>query len=349
MAKLPKSVESLLSSLEPTIREAFQAWVRSLEVRSLKALTDAIRAGDIDRAVALLNLDAGNTDQLRSALREAYVKSGEAALAEVKIPAGAVPPGVSASLGFDATATGATDWMRQHFENFRASITEDQKLMARNVMADGLAKGTHPRTIALDLTGRKDPLSGRRTGGFIGLTDPQREFAENALNELTTGGNRNLRNYLDRAARNKRYDKAVQRAIDTGKPLPKDIAEKAVAAYKDNLLKLRGRAIARSEAITSLRASRHESFSQLSKKVSPDRITRTWQSTGDAKTRDSHMAMNGQERVGLDTPFDFPSGGQAMFPGDTSLGAPARETVMCRCFEKVFVKFVNQRKRDGTV
>ena len=53
-------------------------------------------------------------------------------------------------------------------------------------------------------------------------------------------------------------------------------------------------------------------------------IVKQWDSTLDSKTRDSHRKVDGEIRE-LDEKF---SNG-LMFPGDK--GAPARETVNCRC------------------
>lgn len=57
-----------------------------------------------------------------------------------------------------------------------------------------------------------------------------------------------------------------------------------------------------------------------------------WLSTRDNRTRDDHVAMDGQRRP-LNEPFVFPDGSRAMFPGDGSMGAPPSEIIQCRCTE----------------
>ena len=52
---------------------------------------------------------------------------------------------------------------------------------------------------------------------------------------------------------------------------------------------------------------------------------------GGPRTRDTHAAADGQRRK-LDEPFEV-GGARLMRPGDSSLGAPAREVVECRCGE----------------
>ena len=58
-------------------------------------------------------------------------------------------------------------------------------------------------------------------------------------------------------------------------------------------------------------------------------LNKEWLATGDGRTREDHEAANGQT-VGLDSSFEV-GGSQLMFPGDSSLGAAADETIQCRC------------------
>jgi hypothetical protein len=60
-----------------------------------------------------------------------------------------------------------------------------------------------------------------------------------------------------------------------------------------------------------------------------NRDSKSWRILGGPKTRDTHTAINGQER-GVDEPFDLVSG-MALYPGDGSLGAPLVEIINCRC------------------
>ena len=62
-----------------------------------------------------------------------------------------------------------------------------------------------------------------------------------------------------------------------------------------------------------------------------------WDSTGDAKTRPTHAAANGQV-VAYGEPFIV--GGYSMLhPLDSSLGAPAEEIVQCRCYEEIIIDY----------
>jgi uncharacterized protein with gpF-like domain len=58
-------------------------------------------------------------------------------------------------------------------------------------------------------------------------------------------------------------------------------------------------------------------------------VVKTWAAKDDLKTRDSHALMDGQEVVGMDTPFTLPDGRTIRFPQDPQ--APAEESINCRC------------------
>jgi uncharacterized protein with gpF-like domain len=149
-----------------------------------------------------------------------------------------------------------------------------------------------------------------------------------------------MRNYLTRKRRDARFDGAVRRALANGKPLPASEVDKIISRYKDRLLKLRGDTIARTEGITALGEGQMEGYSQLLETgaVRTEQIERTWSATPDRFTRESHIAMNGQKRIGLNDPFTAPDGSLLRFPRDRSLGASAAETINCRCYMQIRVK-----------
>ena len=71
--------------------------------------------------------------------------------------------------------------------------------------------------------------------------------------------------------------------------------------------------------------------------VRAEDVVRAWDSTGDGKTRETHAAADGQV---VPQGGAFTVGGYSMmYPGDTSLGAPAGETVNCRCYSDIRIDF----------
>ena len=152
--------------------------------------------------------------------------------------------------------------------------------------------------------------------------------------------------YFQRRLRDKRFDATVKRAIADGKPLAKADRERILNRYSDKLLKHRGDTIARTETIASLNAGRDQGIRQLIEagNITEDQVVKVWDSGGpDGRTRDTHLALEGQ-RKRLDEPFVSPSGARLMFPGDTSLNAPASETVACRCAIRFDIDFMRGLK-----
>src|SRR4030095_12983062 len=60
-------------------------------------------------------------------------------------------------------------------------------------------------------------------------------------------------------------------------------------------------------------------------------MTKAWACLMDGRQRPTHGQANGQQRA-LKDPYSV-GGYDLMFPGDSSLGAPAGETIQCRCTE----------------
>ena len=74
--------------------------------------------------------------------------------------------------------------------------------------------------------------------------------------------------------------------------------------------------------------------------VKGDRVKRIWDSSGDSRVRPDHRIMDGKTVEGMDTPYTLPGGARMLYPGDTSLGAPASQTVACRCYEALEVDWL---------
>jgi hypothetical protein len=201
------------------------------------------------------------------------------------------------------------------------------------VLSRGMEEGLNPNTVALDVAGRMNKLTGRRSGGIVGLSNNQVQYVESVKKELASGNPAALRNYLSRSRRDKRFDGIIKRAIKNKAPLSKFGIDRIAGRYSDRLLQLRGETISRTEALSSIHASKHEGFLQGLEKTNypPEAISRVWRSAGDGRVRHTHSAMNGEISAGLNTPFRSPSGALLRFPGDTSLGAGAEEVVNCRC------------------
>ncbi len=231
--------------------------------------------------------------------------------------------------------------MRDYSGNLIEGIVEDTKDAVRAVVEAGQIDGRNPRSTALEIVGRVNRVTGQREGGIIGLNSQQTDALIRARRELESGNPAQLRNYLTRARRDRRYDRIVEKAIADGKPVSRADVDRITGRYKDRLLQLRGETIARTETLAGLNAGKEEGIRQLidSGKVPRSQVKKIWRATGDSRTRDSHMALDKAE-AGIDEAFVSPlTGARMLFPHDTSLGAPASETIQCRCYYEIKIDY----------
>lgn len=304
----------------------------------LSELTRLISDNNINGAIRLLGLEPASFEGLEEQIYQAYRTGGLTGSAQI----GNIPTSVgSLSMNFDISAPDAVEWVRNQSSKMITELVEGQQQVVRDVLATNLANGINPRQSALDLIGRVND-QGVRTGGNIGLTQQQAKWVSSARTELESLDNR----YFTRELRDKRFDNLVRKAIADGKPLTKAQIDNAITQMQNKTLKYRGDVIARTESINALRAGQHESLMQAADKGDGSRedVKRFWDASGDKRTRLDHLLMEDQERTG-DMPFTFPDGSQARFPGDNSLGAPAKQLIQCRCRERIEIDFVGRLKR----
>jgi hypothetical protein len=340
-----KLIEPLLDKYGPAIESAFLAAVDQLKSDvDFRELVKRLERGDIGGALAALHIETGVFAQLNAEIAQAFTSGGGAGVQSMpKTTAN----GLNFVVRFDAAATEAERILKNYSSTEIAQITNDQITMARNVLSQGLERGDNPRTVALDLVGRFNKSTGKREGGFIGLTTNQQKIIDNAAKELASGTEADLRAYLERKLRNKTFDRYVKDAIKTGKPLAKSIQQKAISRMKDNYLKFRGDMIGRTEAMGALHMGQYQAYIQAIAKgeLDPSDVERTWHSAGDSRVRHSHMLMNGQT-VGMFEYYKTPSGGRLLYPGDPN-GA-ASEIINCRCNESIRVNYLKRLKREDS-
>ena len=336
MAKRPTQRQlfrELAAKFGPEVARAFLDAIADLKAGvELQRLRKALKLGDIEEAMAALHLDRAAFSSLHAKLGETYSAGGNAAAASM-------PVAVSAGFRFDPGNQRAATWIRSFAANLISGLIENERQQARDILADGMARGASPRSVALELVGRVT-RTGTREGGLIGLSAPQREFVRSAFAELTSGDPTALRNYLNRTRRDRRFDRTVTKALREGRAIPAETARTIVGRYSARLLQLRGEVIARTEGLPAIRAAKREAYQQLvdDGRVDAMEVVRGWSTTTDGRQRDTHDAMNGQEVRGLDAPFVSPSGAHFHYPGDRSLGAPAEEVIACRCDEFITIR-----------
>lgn len=221
--------------------------------------------------------------------------------------------GLLQKASFNLADRRALDFVSRNRDLFVTSLTRQQREVVRQALIEGMRAGESPSQIA------------RRFARTIGLTEEQRRAVESYQRALEAGNMEALR----RASRNPRFDERVLVAIEGGNPLTANQIEMMLGAYTRNLRLARARAIAETEALKLTNAARNLAARQALE-AAGRRGTKTWLHTSAAEPREAHLQMVG-DTVGMDEAFVSPSGARLLYPGDTSLGAGARDIINCQC------------------
>jgi len=115
---------------------------------------------------------------------------------------------------------------------------------------------------------------------------------------------------------------AVAAALKEGTPIPQFARE---LSYMPDFSMRRATLIGRTEIISASNAG-----SVLGAQASGVPTRKIWLSTQDDRTRDLHIMVSGQKVPNLETPFKV-GADEMQYPGDSSLGAAASNTINCRC------------------
>ncbi len=347
MPTLRQQLNDLIDKLSPDMEKAFQAAINDIKSEIvLKEVIAYLERRDIEGAIAALHIDAAAFRPLYEQYRAAFSSGG--ALVIHNMPTLTDPQNARVVVRWDVSNQAAEANIRQMAGNMVTNVTSSTVEGIRSAIVSSYAAGKGPNSIALDLAGRKSAVTGKREGGVIGLTGPQSDLIERTRANLASGDPKLMRKYFDLKTRNKSLDKAVQRAIDAGKPLDAETLQKLLMRLRDANLRLRGETIARTETLTAVLNAKHEAYRQALAKANRDEglVIRTWRSAGDNRVRHTHMALNAEEVTGMDMPFVSPSGAMLRYPGDSSLGAGAGEVINCRCDVDYRFNFIESYARS---
>jgi hypothetical protein len=337
------NLDLIAQQKERDMVKAFAAAVADIKnTVQLNELESAIERQDADAVVRLLGIDRAAFEQVDDEIYQAYRTGGLTGVEQI----GRIPTELgNVAFRFDMGAPAAIDWIRAESSQLVTEIVTDQVAMIQQQLERGLELGNNPRTTACDLVGRYNPETGRRTGGTIGLTTQQTGWINKARDELLSLD----KNYLTRELRDKRFDSVIQKAIEDGKPLTKAQIDNAINRMQSNTLRFRGEVIARTESINALRAGQFQAVQQsldVGELDSQD-ASKAWDATGDSRTRLDHWQMEAKYKDGIpiNEAFQFPDGTEAMYPGDNSLGASAKQVIQCRCRNVIKIDFIGKQVR----
>jgi hypothetical protein len=336
MARKPSSrsrIELLTEKWEPAIKTAFFAAVTDIVNKAeLNRIVERLERGDIAGAIDAVHLDPVAFRALDGAIVQAFDAGGSSQIGA--LPRLTDPQGNRFVIRWDARNVRAEAWLRHHSSTLITRINEEQRAVVRSVLEKAMIEGRNPRATALDIIGRVNRATGRRSGGVVGLSGPQVATIDKTMQAMLSGDVEGLRAYLKAARRDKRFDATVRKAIEQGAALPRDMASRITGRYADGLLAFRGEVIARTETMAALNQSGIEAMQQAvdAGAVDADTVTKIWHTARDKRVRDSHAAID-RESVGMNALF---SNGLA-FPGDPSGGA--HEVANCRCWMETRIDF----------
>lgn len=325
--------DQLAEQFEPRMRAAFLDAIQEVnDDATLARLAVLIEQGDFDGVFRELGIDPVRFQQMSLVMEDTFRAGGFAFADEVTAS--------GARVLFDVRNMQAEQWIAANSSRLITNIIEGQRASIRSALQYSLSQGDNPRSTARQLVGYVDPRTRKRSGGIVGLTPQQERWQQAYASELRSGDPALLRNALNRELRDKRFDNAVKKAVSGEEPLTADRINRMLSSYRNKSLKFRGNNIARTETLQSLAAARYEAARQAVDRgdLPREAVKVVWDATGDARTRMSHMQLDGQENT-FGVPFKTITGSELRYPGDAALGADASELVNCRCRLNVRVDF----------
>ncbi|MEO1359009.1 MAG: phage minor head protein [Pseudomonadota bacterium] len=321
-------LREMLEKHGPLIEEAFLSAVAEVvNGAGVKAIADALSRADYDRAIDILGLTEEAFETVGESVRNSYVGSGRSVSGWIDKVSDA-----EIKLLFKPGDPIAAEWLRTKSSSLVTRITEGQRISIREALSDGMEAGRNPRSVTLDIIGRRPRGANARQGGLVGLTRDQAQRVQRVRSDLLSGDPARMRKYLKMQLRDRRFDRTVARAIKAGTPLTRTEVDRIAGRLADRTLQWRGEAIARTETTQAFHAAQDHAFGQGigSGHLPADKVTKTWRSANDERVRFSHSALNGVT-LPMNEVFVSPIGSMMKHPGDTSLGAVPGDIIQCRC------------------
>jgi len=321
-------IDRLIENWSPRIRAAFLDSISQItDQAEVDRIVAMLQAGDMAGAVAAVGITPTMFESLSTTITGAFTAGAEAMAADIAAQA-------IYDFNWRMDNPDAEEWLRVNSSDKIVQLAEDQRDMVREFLARGMEAGKNPNNVALDLVGRIGP-SGSREGGIIGLTDAQVSAVDNYRNLLEQGSAA----ALDRVLRDRRFDNTMQDVVDTNDVLSADQIDRMVQSYTNNMLRMRGETIGRTEAMGALHESQQQAIEQaVDDGVLTDKQVKfRWNTSLDTKVRDSHQTMEGQIRA-LGDMFETGDGNELEYPGDPA-GEP-EEIINCRCWRTPVIDFL---------
>ena len=283
--------------MEPDLRDAFMAAVAQVkDTVALDKLTEAVAAGDVNGALAVLALDKSFADALRGKGLEAGVQSFRDAVqatyaAGAKAAIAALPQKVSVDISFNLMSKEAQQWLETYDFKLIKDVSDSAIESIRQTILRAFQEGGHPYEQA------------REIRDAIGLTARQEAAVANFENALSDP--KTISDALSRSLRDGRYDPTLVRAARNQTPLSQAQIDKMTERYRERYINYRAQTVARTESIRASNAGQREVWRQADEQglFKGRDVQRVWIVSGDDRSCPDCLALDGQT-AGLDEEFD---------------------------------------------
>lgn len=326
--------DALIDKWDAELRKAFIESIRNIrDAAQIEQIIRMLERNDLEGAVRAIGLDPVAFRPFDKAVTAAFEAGGE--VTALLVPTKRLEEGLRVIFQFNIRNPDAEAWLSQRSSTQITQILDDQRILIREHLRAGMERGLNPRSVALDLVGRIG-ANGQREGGAIGLTSIQDQWARNYADELASD---NPLKALERLLRDKRFDAAVKRAAASGQPIPAELRQKMIAAYRNRALRYRAEAIARTEAMAALHEAQQQAIEQAvaSGSITKAQVGFVWRTAHDNRVRESHQSMDG-DVVKLGEKFVTGNGNYLEFPGDPN--GPVEDIINCRCWREPAINFL---------
>tara|TARA_R110002167_G_scaffold143958_2_gene333686 strand:- start:38254 stop:39249 length:996 start_codon:yes stop_codon:yes gene_type:complete len=298
-------LQKLIAQQRPRFAAGFRLLVKQIKgAADLDAIAALIEAGRLEEAFTL-------TLARTPLLGNLYVDSFMAAANDTaaffnKNVAGLV-------VDFDQTNPFAMRVARENQLRLVREFGATQRAATREALIDGIRTGANPLEQA------------RNFRNSIGLTERQVKAVNNYRRLLNEGD----RAALDRALRDKRFDRTINNAFNSDTPLTKAQVDKMVGRYQERYLKYRSNVIARTESLRSVHQGKAAMYQQAIDEGNLDanNLSQEWETSLRQNVRDSHADMHGQVQPWGQL-FISGKGNAAPHPGEFGV---AEEDIQCVC------------------
>jgi hypothetical protein len=325
----------------PRLADAFLAVAKTWRVGvDVSALETALAAGDVEGVVRRLL----GAPEVATQTWGPYLQAVHQALLDYGMKAAEDVPEVKTLYGpvlrvhFDVGHPATQALLQQHDLRFIREVDLETRAGIRTYLQAALGAGKNPRSLINELVGVLQQ-NDVRDGGIAGLTERQSRAIWNYRRSLE-GLDRDA---LRRALRDRRYDRTVDAAIRTERPLTTAQVDQLVNRYTSRWLRYRAETIARTESLRAQADGQRAMWEQAiaAGQIRAEDVVKRWTTAHDERVRPG-VTSKGVERKGVglmqnhrqmdDQRVPFNAEFVAPDTGERTWGPPYGPNCRCLCW-----------------